>query len=294
MINPTKKLSSLLLVTLLAATSAHAWDDGGHMLVAQIAYSRLSPAKQQKLNALCQTVSENGHPSYNAVTAACYPDDQKRAGHKQFSKWHYIDIELEDSDPSAAAAPNAVTAIQKCIDVYKGTASLQNGNHKMTKGEAIASLMHYVGDIHQPLHAADHHDTGGNDVKVPNLDSPYPELHSYWDSAFQRTMDASGRIRITMDVSRPASVPSAAIAAQAASLEQKYKPGPIWTTSNPATWAKESHTLAVKFGYDRLPGGRDVKSVTLDKTYTDAGCKITGQRVVLAGYRLAALLDSLL
>lgn len=248
---PLVHLTILVLVLLTMPPAARAWDDAGHLLVAQIAYSRLSPAKQNKLDALCKTVSEVKHPSYNAVTAACYADDQKRANHRQFRTWHYIDIELEDSDASKAKSPNVVTAIQTCRDVFQGKIKLVNGKnvdgtpHPMTQGEAISSLMHYVGDIHQPLHAADHHDTGGNNVAVTNLASLYPELHSYWDSAFQRTLDAKGQVRVTLNVSRPATLPNAAIAAKASDLETKYKPGPLWRTADPAIWAKESHKLAV-------------------------------------------------
>jgi len=68
--------------------SVYAWDDAGHLLTAQIAYDRLSPAAQQSLQAQLSGLTEGAH-TYNAISAACYMDDLRRDKNVDGS-WHYI------------------------------------------------------------------------------------------------------------------------------------------------------------------------------------------------------------
>ena len=73
---------------------------------------------------------------------------------------------------------------------------------------ALKFLIHFVGDLHQPLHASDHDDRGGNCIGLePSPDGYARNLHAYWDTSAVEALGASaqdiaakldGRITLTM------------------------------------------------------------------------------------------------
>ena len=297
-----KPNSLLLLLCLSFAASAPAWNDSGHLLIAQIAYERLAPALQQKLSAELGGLSEGAH-TYNAVSAACFADDLRRDQHHLDAGWHFIDPPFTSSGKPLPAGQNVVWAIGHCIAVYKG----QETDVALSRQQALAMVMHLVGDVHQPLHCTSHadaqgkDDAGGNGVAVTNMpDALYPNLHSFWDSAFQRGFvsvgGATGTVTKLYEVSRPSAPSRPNIEGRAAALVHGFAPGPLGRMGglNPQKWALESHRLGYQYGYQTLPGGPDAKSVALTAAYVAAANKVASQRIVLAGYRLADVLQSLL
>src|SRR5258706_5594086 len=159
----TSTLRNLVVsvVGLLAAWSANAWDGTGHMLVAQIARDHMSSQTVARVDALAAQLDNNGIP-YNGVSMACWPDDIKGRDFKsplqgQFKTWHYIDIGCSTNDPDAFAPSSAMTrtngnildALSLCVDVIKS----KKGNDLIpNEAVALALLVHFVADIHQPLH----------------------------------------------------------------------------------------------------------------------------------------------
>ncbi len=287
-------LSATLLACLLLP-EALAYDDAGHLLIAQIAYQRLSPLEQQKLQSELSGLSEGGH-TYNAISAACYMDDLRR-DKKLFGDWHYIAPPFTLSGKPLPIGQNIVRALNYCVTIYKGQVS----DARISRQQALAMIMHLAGDIHQPLHCTSHtlngkNDKNGNAVVVTNMpDAEYQNLHSFWDSAFQRSW-ANGTVTKTYSLSRPAALTSTSVSARAATLVSNFPVSAHWKSGgfNPATWALQSHRVGFRSGYKNLPGGENSSSITLDDSYVavahDADCR----QMVLAGYRLAALLKGLL
>ena len=97
--------------------------------------------------------------------------------------------------------------------------------------EALKFLVHFVGDVHQPLHVSRARDRGGNDIKVEFFHDR-TNLHRLWDS---------GLIRRT----------NKAWATCAAELQQAITPKQLaaWKSTDPVEWATESYKLALSHAY---------------------------------------------
>jgi hypothetical protein len=156
-------MKRFLLLGLLTALNAPAWDGTGHMLVAQIARDRMSTQAIARVDALAAKLDNHGTP-YNGVSIACWPDDIKDKDSNspfqgKFKKWHYIDIGCATTDPDALnerpvlseSKGDVVTAINHCVELIR----THKTDELVPKEEvALALLVHFVGDIHQPLHTA--------------------------------------------------------------------------------------------------------------------------------------------
>ena len=135
--------SLLLLLSLGFAASASAWDDSGHLLIAQIAYDRLAPALQQKLSVELSGMAEGAH-SYNAISAAFFADDLRRGQHHLDAGWHFIAPPFTSSGKPLPSGQNVAWVIGHCIAVYKG----QETDAALSRQQALAMVIHLVGDIH--------------------------------------------------------------------------------------------------------------------------------------------------
>ncbi len=149
------------------------------------------------------------------------------------------------------------------------------------KAESLKFLIHFVGDLHQPLHAIDNHDRGGNDVKVLALrgeDGRNTNLHSAWDT---------GLINLSTETE----------AARATRLVDQQKTAPVPAGLDVTAWALESHAVAVADTY-HYPGfsatGPPADAVALDEAYRAQAMKDIDLQLQRGGARLAALLNTLL
>jgi hypothetical protein len=142
---------------------------------------------------------------------------------------------------------------------------------------ALKFLLHFVGDMHQPLHASDHNDRGGNSVKVmvDGFDHKSRDsLHGFWDTQF---VDALGR--------PPAALASQLLAQITPAQEAEWKQG------TPDDWTIEAFSMsqADVFGDPPLSG-----SVHLDAAYVEHAKKDVALQLSRAGVRLAAVLNKAL
>ena len=149
---------------------------------------------------------------------------------------------------------------------------------RVARVEALKYLVHFVGDIHMPLHCAERYgDKGGNMVWVRETnDVKATRLHAFWDETLVvKNIKARG-----MDVT-----------AYADSLNRAITAGQVkaWRTGAPADWAWEAHLLAVKEVYAGIPVHG--KAVTLDAAYIANSQRIVAEQLTKAGLRLAQLLN---
>jgi hypothetical protein len=297
----------------LLATCAPAWDEGGHEIITTIALDRLNPKARAAVDALAQQVPNNGRP-YNAVTMACWMDDLRTRSASMpdsglFLSWHYIDIGLEEGDPKPPFEPgddnpmrgNALQALKRAMVVLQGGTDPYITSPAM----ACAIAMHLVGDIHQPLHASTKYfyshgreidDRGGNREGVDNgpLDEPRFNLHAFWDSAWRATMGPDGRVVID-DRFKPGRVHHPDDVAQVAAEMARDAPSADTDLEpNFDSWAWESNNVARSFVYRDLTPTESLKYCRLGSGYIREANHIARQRLVLAAYRLATLLNETL
>jgi len=301
-------------VGLLAAVNAGAWDGTGHMLVAQVARERMSSQTVARVDALAALLDNNGTP-YNGVSIACWPDDIKSRDSKstfqgQFRTWHYIDIGCLPTDPDVLShAPeltrtngDVIAALNHCISVIK---SKKADELVPNEAVALALLVHFVGDIHQPLHTTARYnpdpkpddkykdDAGGNGVSLANLaDTPWSKnLHTFWDEAYRRYYE-NGEVRALPELQEATALGSPEMQEWLKKLapDAPTKPDLQFDAKK---YVLEAHTLACAEVYGTLNEPYGAKNVKLSEKYVTRSAEIARRQIVLAGYRLAALLNEL-
>ncbi|MDB9888235.1 S1/P1 nuclease, partial [Polaribacter sp.] len=98
--------------------------------------------------------------------------------YREFSAWHYVNMGIDESYEAAEKNPKGdlVTAIAKCVSVLKDPKSKEED-----KVFYLKMLVHFVGDLHQPMHIGQKEDRGGNRIKVEWFGKG-TNLHSVWDT----------------------------------------------------------------------------------------------------------------
>ncbi|MHA6723548.1 S1/P1 nuclease [Sphingomonas sp. RS2018] len=182
-----RKLAAMIaLVATMCSTAASAYWEYGHETIASIAYRNVKPETRAKIDALLRRSALLETPSCPARTieqASVWADCVKPLG-ERFSyaySWHYqnVDVCKPFDLKSACKDGNCVSA-----QVTRDVKLLQDPKVPMReKVQALAFLVHFVGDLHQPLHAGDRGDLGGNRARA-DYGIYAPErfnLHSIWD-----------------------------------------------------------------------------------------------------------------
>jgi hypothetical protein len=293
-----------------------AWDPDGHQIVATIAYDQLNPKAKAEAQALAaQVAGPNG--AYDPITIACWMDDLRGKHpdlpyHGLFFPWHYIDFGLEPNDPKPPLEPgqdnetsgNIITALKRALVVLKG------GTDPYIKSKAMAYAMavHLVGDIHQPLHAGAYYelepdgrwknDAGGNRVAVVNGPAIEPKynLHYFWDAAWRASFDqASGLIVVDLKYENWDHHRAEVVKPLAEELEVSDKPAAsVSLEPDFLAWAEESNKIAREEVYPKLTFTENHKQARISAEYVAMANPLARQRIVLAGYRLATLLNETL
>ncbi len=270
------------------------WGAGGHMMTAQIAFDRLNPrAKQQvrTLLAIAINPADVTRSSSNFVSASHWADDLRPFPEfDNFKELHFIDTPFSTDGTALpeVPTPNIVTALEENVNTLR-TSTDQNA-----RAQALRFIIHFVGDIHQPLHCATRVDAahpdgdrGGNLVKIkikgPDGQLKEVNLHSYWDGGLG-SFPKSGPNFSPPPLSQ---IPAAAALARRgnpATNRGLHLDRPMDFTA----WADESAELAKDVVYKDITNGTHVTAA-----YDLAGLKVARRRVAWGGYRLAALLNSI-
>lgn len=271
---------SALIALFLLPVAAFAWDDTAHMTVAQIAYDRLTPKARQTVD---RVLRQNPAPDFtDFVRSATYPDQLKRYGIKAYSAWHtiatpYVRDQVKTSEPRP---DNAVWAIEQCTKALTDERTIS-----YEKARMLRFLIHLVGDIHQPIHAAtlfdkDHPDGDDNGREFKLGKGKKNRLHALWDTSFGVYHDLEDSRKADLSEIRR-------LADNVLSDTRGQKLGDA-TDLDPEDWAKESYRLAVDVAY------RTTEGEAPSPAYIDRARKICRERIALAGQRLANLLNKAL
>jgi hypothetical protein len=260
-----------------------AWNAEGHMVVAQVAYNHLGSAVKAQCDALVAVPLAYGSSQNNTfVTAAVWADDYK--GQLGTGIWHYIDLPFSlDGTSTNGFVPASFDVVQA---INLSISTLQNPSASQSnQAVSLRYLLHFVGDIQQPLHASDafyasqpNGDAGGNGFSIKGT---WGNLHSLWDS---------GGGYLTDSLPRPLSASTqTTLSNKVSAIEADYPYTPhSGTIPNPMDWAQEGLGLAETVVYV----GITQNSAPLT-AYLNTAEATTEQRMAQGGHRLADLLNTL-
>lgn len=280
----TRVLGIAGLLSLSAA--CFAWSATGHMVVAGIAEPQLTPAAKTEIERLLKVGGTTQTNEF--LTSAAWSDDI-RNDRPTTGPWHYINYFFRQDSQPAKGHPepeNVVKAIRDLTVVLK-----DKNKSDLERADALRHIIHFVGDVHQPLHATAMEsaatpdgDRGGNDFAIlppayaAGWSRPPNNLHSLWDGgcgAFER-------------IARPLTEDGrGAIVSLSRTLAAIY-PAPAVDTNDPEDWATESFAKARSVAYSIERGTQP------SDQYLARGREISSQRVAMAGHRLARLLNQAL
>ena len=282
-------LAGLAMVAALPQQAA-AWGDEGHAVVALVAQSFLEPAVRTQVNALLAADTDD-LTAHDIASAATWADRYREANidgsRARTRQWHFTDIEITAPDldqacfghpalPPGTVASNG-PATGCVVDKIEQFAA-ELASPKTDPEERIVALkflLHFVGDLHQPLHSADDHDRGGNDKRVSADTFKAGTLHHFWDTEFVSLLETDAK-SIAADLIGHIS------------KEQVQK----WKAGKPADWATETFYVAKASAYGRLPGLSPGGSYRLSDDYVKTATGEVATQLSKAGVRLAVVLNA--
>jgi hypothetical protein len=273
--NRMKKAAAIFLFVTLLPVYSLAWGPEGHRIVGDIAQERLTPTARLHVKELL------GNEDLASVSVWA---DEIKGERPETYGWHFVDIPKDATGFSEARDcyrpdekhPSTLRDHHNCvvdrITMFRSVLADRNAP-KQDRIEALKFLVHFVGDVHQPMHAIEEA-RGGNDIHVVEFASSQCgthscNLHFAWDTGLIEHAGISER----QFVSRlDELIASRKLAVQA--------------DGTPGQWANESFVLAKKAWLN--DGG------AVDQNYYDNEIGVVNRRLALAGIRLALLINQAL
>ncbi|HEY8256998.1 MAG TPA: S1/P1 nuclease [Gemmatimonadales bacterium] len=254
-------LTLILMIAPAATARDTRWWDLGHRIVARLADTRLTSHTRAAVRDILEGQS--------LADASVWADNIKNYRHDA-DPLHYVNIPLADTaylpERHCPRGRCIITAIGHDRQLLADPATSPND-----RAEALRFLIHFMGDLHQPLHVGDNHDRGGNDRAVTLLGHP-TNLHKVWDGEMIESLGLSQESYFAYLRTRMRSVNTNA-------LER----GTV------VDWAMEGHRIAVANVYGPLPAdGR------IGRAYVQASRRIIDRQLIAAGVRLAGVLNQAL
>lgn len=250
----------LAISALLALPSpAHAWGKTGHRVVGAIADPLLTPAARAGVRSILsvETMAEASNwPDFMRADPASY-------WQRQSTPWHYVTVLKGKGYADVTPPPegDAVTALRRFSAIVRDTSA-----PLAERQAALRFVIHIIGDLHQPLHAGNGTDKGGNEVPVTFFGRP-TNLHSVWDSG------------LIDDEQLSYSEMAAWLAARITPADRR-----AWASTDPAVWIAESSAMRDQI-YPADPA--------LSYAYVYQNKARVEQRLEMGGVRLADYLNGL-
>jgi S1/P1 Nuclease len=266
----TNALVAAFVLLVASNVNALAWGYEGHRIVAEIAEQFLEPETAHHVRDLLAI--ENRTTLAEVSTWA----DEIRPQYPETRRWHFVSIPIHPpaGDPSgydaARDCPQHNCVVARLEEFERVLADPQaSGRQRL---EALKYVVHFIGDVHQPLHASNNNDRGGNDVAVTFM-GQQTNLHAVWDSGIigpaVKGDERAYALRLAGDIT-PA--------------ERQQ-----WSAGSAVSWANESYGIAVRMIYGQLP-----HTGTLPDGYETEALPIVNQQLRRAGVRLAMVLNTCL
>lgn len=286
--------------------ATNAWTDYGHIMSAEIARRNLSEKRVEELNKIAGTFN----PYFQGRDITKFPYlaifmDAIKSDTILFDPMHYIDFPYQTGGDFVAPEPGEVNALYAMTQAISNLVFTSNRQHSVwSKSISLLLFVHVLGDIHQPLHAvslfdADHAppqgDKGGNlwfiDYTAETDGHHYTQLHLLFDAVGGLWLGSLPTpVTSAFDDNIATLVDSVMTQFPASDFEDKLN----FDFNTPdefhelvTSWALESFELA-KVAYDQYK-----LNSKIDQQQIQWARSMLKQRIALAGYRMAKVLDKI-
>ena len=286
-----KLVTILLCACFLSGYPAYSWWETGHRTVARIAAAHLTPAARTRIARIFDVPDDPQAVADALASASTWADETK--AETNTGEWHYIDLTLQDhrSDIPKRCQDDNCAPVR--IHLFAAQLSSRVVNRSYSDLDALRYVVHFVGDIHQPLHAISDADLGGNCEQLhPAIDTA-KNLHALWDGAIVNEINPDDR-SLAADLDEEINA-----------FSSFHRHG--FSRGDEDDWVWESHELAKRVIYRRfyIP----LEPVEFPHSCKDAPAAITGFvpqvnsdyvnsmkpivriQLIKAGLRLARLLN---
>lgn len=247
--------AALLTVT----TNAFAWGQKGHDVTCAVAQKHLTKKAEKKISAVLDGKS--------IVYWANWMDNASHTDEYAYTKtWHYKNIDADETYETAKLNKNGdvVVALNRII------ADLKGGKLSPEQEElSLRMLVHFMGDLHCPMHMGHKSDAGGNKWQVQYFRAG-KNLHGIWDSDIVESAHKWSRSEWVEEIDRSDKAGIKAIQA-----------------GTPDDWAKETYTITCEI-YDTTPKGSK-----LSYDYVSKWAPVIEQQLERGGLRLARILNEI-
>jgi hypothetical protein len=256
-----RKIACFVLLALPPA--AFGWGVEGHNLIARIAEAQLTPAARERVAAILG-------PGVSLASIASWPDEI-RPIRPETAHWHFVDIpitvahlNMERDCPNGDCVLARIVLFEQIVGDPAAT--------PLEREEALKFLVHFVGDMHQPLHCSNNDDRGGNGVRVV-YQGRATNLHSLWDTGLLSRIGSEDQLFPDL-------------------LKEAQKRAKKWSKGDVEDWAEQSHKASQKVVYGKLPEppGPD-QPVMIPPEYEKIAAPLIRQQLEKAGDRLARVLN---
>jgi nuclease S1 len=263
-------ISLILLLFGASARSACAFGVLGHQVIAAIAEDMLTPRAKAEVKTLLGASASSGGPATLAAISTWA--DEIRMLRPETRPWHYVTIQIGEAgyDSMRADSADLVKAIKRQLDVLANPKA-----DRYAREEALKWVVHLVGDLHQPLHAGEDRDKGGNLAKVKVNRRTY-NLHEAWDHVILE------RLHLPLDSLRPMLERRMA---EDTGFAARYARGTV------ESWADDTHAKArACYLVNGRPMRKGIKA-QLDRAYLDAAAMTLLDQMEKGAVRLAFVLN---
>jgi hypothetical protein len=239
------------------------WGSIGHRTIGLIAENHLTPKAKEAIKGLIGKES--------LADIANWADDiRSMPAYKNTAPWHYVNLPGGLNYEQFAAAvnnmppDNGYKAMLGCEKILADPRSTQS-----QKTSALKYLVHFVGDLHQPMHVSHAEDKGGNAIAINFLNSSSDNLHSLWDSGLIEHQNLSYKqMAVSYDTATP---------------EQIKK----WQADDPMLWLWESYQIS-SILYTEVADNNK-----LGEDYYQDHIPVVKKQIEKAGIRLAGELNAI-
>jgi hypothetical protein len=287
----------VVLVILFRVAPAWPWGVDGHQIVARIAAMNLSTNGRRNVARLLRVSSDQSAVANAMAAAAIWPDTVLRDLDPDTKPWHFLDICRDDAENSVGRRCLKRGCVTQKIEEYRSRLQTRKYDKWGGRGD-LSLLIHFIGDIHQPLHCASNADRGGNCVHIDSRGAT--DLHGFWDNVvvmeiedqFRTGVEGVAR-QLVLDLQRHPSADSFS-----------------WKTGGARDIAWESHQLAESRIYRRLsipkqrclmglescdaaPPEVQELHLRIDSSYMSEASAVARTQLMRGGSRLAELLNTI-